>query len=1220
MANKGQSMNLSPLLPLLREMPAYRQFVGRLSATKGEHKAVILDAAKPYFIAALYEELNLPLMVVTAQPESARKLYEQLRAWCSSSAELHRLPELYFPPYDSYRLSAISYQMLERLKTLATLALSRPLHSPPRLLRHFMPRNDETGGVSCDDETGGVSCDDGKEGVTVNKPSLIVTSALAIMNKTIPQRDFAAACHVLKPGMTVDPLELLRKWQSMGYEVEDLVEVPGQMGKRGGIVDVFPPCSQSPVRIEFFGNQIESMRCFDPESQRSSSLISSLIATPAKEFIVPSGKIDSTLNLDGCSAEVKQRFQADMTKLQQGQWFPGAEFYFPLFNTGSIFDYLGDSVLIVLDDPEGIKLAIARLNDEARELRDAEVEKRELPRSFPAPYLTREELEPQIKARHFLALETWDTTQRYGQALPFITAQSYGGQLEKFLKAARQMVEQGQSVFLVSHQANRLAELLQEEDIHTSPASQIEQIPPPGSITVLRGSLDGGWIMGNRLTLITDAELFGFVKQPRPSKKRPIPHQWFLPQLARGDYVVHVDHGIARFRGLTIMSSDGIEREYLVLEYAAGDKLYVPTERIDRVSRYIGAGDQSPPLSRLRTHEWQRTKKRVKESVEEIAQELLELYAAREVAPGFAFSEDSLWQQEIEASFPYLETPDQMEAIVTVKEDMEKAKPMDRLICGDVGYGKTEIALRAAFKAVMDNKQVAILVPTTVLAQQHFITFTERSQTFPLRVEMLSRFCPPEKEREILEGLANGTVDICIGTHRLLQKDITFKELGLVIIDEEQQFGVVQKEKLKQMRKEIDTLALSATPIPRTLHMSLAGIRDMSIVETPPEERLSIKTYVGAYDATLVRQVILRELERNGQVFFVHNRVQSIALAASKLQNLVPEARIAIAHGQMPEEQLEKVMTDFIAGKYDILVTTTIIQLGLDMPNVNTLIIDQADKFGLAQLYQLRGRIGRGINQAYAYFFFDEGKRLTPQAYKRLRTIFEATELGSGFGIAMKDLEIRGAGNLLGVKQSGHIAALGFDLYCQLLAEAVEELKARSPNLSLEGRETGEGGIRKNVIASEAKQSPNISLPLTVHIPEEYVSNLNTRLRLYHRMAKVEHIEEVADIAQEFKDRFGALPQPVENLLYMVKIKVLAMRAKVSSVSTQGRQIVIKAQGTVITDEAKQSLGKSYDGAVKIGATQIKLDTRLLGDRWKEVLGEILSKLHICSGAVMPMR
>jgi transcription-repair coupling factor (superfamily II helicase) len=1059
-------------------------------------------------------------MVVTAQPEIARKLHEQLRAWCSPSAESHRLPELSFLPYDKSQLSAVSYQTIERLRALAALALHK---------------GDE-------------------------KPPLVVTSALAIMSRTVPHSDFVTVCHILRPGMAAGLLELLRRWQNMGYETEDAVELPGQMSKRGGIIDVFPPCSQSPVRIEFSGDQIESMRCFDPESQRSTSLVPSLVITPAREFISVAGSPETA--------------------------------------TGSVLDYLGDKALLVLDDSQGIEVAVNRLNEEARELRTAKTERGELPEDSPPAYFTWNELGSQMKEKRRLALERWDAARGHGHALPFVSTQSYGSQLEQFLQAAKQMLKQRQRVVVVSHQANRLADLLQKEDIHTSPSSQIQQVPPPGSITVVQGSLDGGWRLDDRLTLITDVELFGFVKQPRAGKKRPIPHQWFLPQLAPGDYVVHIDHGIGRFHGLARMSSDGVEREYLVLEYAAGDRLYVPTERVDRVSRYIGAGDQAPHLSRLRTPEWQRTKNRVKESVAEIAQELIDLYALREVTPGFGFAEDSLWQQELEASFPYVETPDQIEAIMTVKEDMEKAKPMDRLICGDVGYGKTEIALRAAFKAVMNNKQVAILVPTTVLAQQHFLTFTERLQTFPLRVEMLSRFCPPGKEREILEGLANGTVDICIGTHRLLQKDVTFKDLGLVIIDEEQQFGVVQKEKLKQIRKEVDTLALSATPIPRTLHMSLTGIRDMSMVGTPPEERLSVQTYVGAYDAALVRQVILRELERNGQVFFVHNRVQSIALAARQLQDLVPEARIAIAHGRMPEEQLEKVMTDFISGKYDILVTTTIIQLGLDMPNVNTLIVDRADRFGLSQLYQLRGRVGRGANQAYAYFFFDRRKRLTPQADKRLRTIFEATQLGSGFAIAMKDLEIRGAGNLLGVRQSGHIAALGFDLYCQLLAEAVEELKAGQA-----------GEVKKKVIVGEEKESPSISLPLDAHIPEEYVSNLNTRLSLYHRLAKMEHVEEVQDVAREFQDRFGPLPEPVENLLYIVKIKVLATKAKVSSISTQGRQIVIKPQGTgspLKIGGARGVMTKSLDSAVKIGATQIRLDTRILGDRWKVVLEDIM--------------
>jgi len=510
-----------------------------------------------------------------------------------------------------------------------------------------------------------------------------------------------------------------------------------------------------------------------------------------------------------------------------------------------------------------------------------------------------------------------------------------------------------------------------------------------------------------------------------------------------------------------------------------------------------------------------------------------------------------------------------------------------------VGYGKTEVAVRAAFKVIMDNRQVAILVPTTVLARQHFITFTERLGVFPVRVEMLSRFCSTEKEKAILEGLANGVVDVCIGTHRLLQKDVVFKDLGLVIIDEEQQFGVVQKEKLKQMRKEVDVLTLSATPIPRTLHMSLIGIRDMNIMETPPEQRLAVKTYVGAYDEALVRRAILHELERNGQVFFVHNRVSSITFVASRLESLVPEARITIAHGQMSEEELEKVMADFIAGKSDVLVTTTIVQLGLDMPNVNALIVDHADKFGLTQLYQLRGRVGRGINQAYGYFLFDGDKQLTQQAHERLKTMFEAAELGVGFSIAMKDLEIRGAGNLLGVKQSGHIAAVGFDLYCQLLAEAVEELKAKQA-----------GEAKKNVIASEAKQSPSIVLPLSAYIPEEYVVDLDTRLSLYRRLAKIECIDEVKGVTGELEDRFGSLPQAVKNLLYVVQVKTMATKAGVESIFTSGNHVVVKFREA--RKVARLSLPDKYGKAIKVGNTQVRLDGRYFGNKWPAVLREIL--------------
>jgi transcription-repair coupling factor (superfamily II helicase) len=599
-------------------------------------------------------------------------------------------------------------------------------------------------------------------------------------------------------------------------------------------------------------------------------------------------------------------------------------------------------------------------------------------------------------------------------------------------------------------------------------------------------------------------------------------------------------------------------------------------------------------LNRLGTQEWTRTKQRAKEAAEDVAQELLALYATREVIPGFAFSGDSVWQQELEASFPYVETPDQIKVQGEVKGDMEKAEPMDRLVCGDVGYGKTEVAIRAAFKAVMDGKQVAVLVPTTVLAEQHFATFSQRLDAFPVRIEVLSRFKTPSEQQAILKGLADGSVDICIGTHRLLQKDVVFKNMGLLIIDEEQRFGVAHKEHLKKLRQEVDVLTLSATPIPRTLHMSLVGVRDMSTMETPPEQRLPIKTYVAEYNERLIREAILREMERNGQVFFVHNRVQSIAFAAGKLQSLIPEARIAIAHGRMPEIKLEAVMADFARGKSDILVCTTIIESGLDMPNVNTLIVNRADKAGLTQLYQLRGRVGRGANPAYAYFLYDKGKHLTPTAEKRLKTIFEATELGAGFGIAMRDLEIRGAGTLLGVRQSGHISAVGFSLYCHLLADAVEERKARIAGAKEPPRHL---------------PTPTIDLPLRAYIPDEYVADVDTRLSLYQSLAKLDRPEQVEEMAQEFSDRFGSLPIEVKNLLYAVKVKVLAAKAGIESISTEEGQIVLRLfDGMKFTP--RQRALPLPDG-VKMGVSQIGLNLKRLGKEWQKVVEEVLEKIKV---------
>jgi transcription-repair coupling factor (superfamily II helicase) len=968
----------------------------------------------------------------------------------------------------------------------------------------------------------------------------------------MPRDGFSASCHALNVKTNIDPLQLVKEWQAMGYELENIVEVPGTMSRRGGIVDIFSPDSDFPVRIEFVGNQVESIRLFDPKTQRSLNLADSVVIVPAKES--------------------QQHINGD-----------------------TILDYLPDEALLIADDLDELKTVVDKLDCEAEEFRRIKLQRG---KSAPdLPILSWPDFETGTRRiRQRLTLCSWNidgSDKACLQSLPLAPVPSYGGRLAAFSEGLREMLRENCRVVIVSQQTNRLAELLQEQDIPACQVLQIEQVLPLKSVTLVQGSLAEGWAIKDVLTLFTDNEIFGFVKQRRLFKKRPVRHHWFVSGLTPGDYIVHIEHGIAKFAGLTKMLSEDIEREYLVLEYAAGDRLYVPTDQVDRVSRYVGAGDRPPHLSRLGTQEWARTKQRIKESVADIARELLILYAAREIIPGFAFSPDNLWQQEMESSFPYMETTDQLEAVQAVKSDMEKPKPMDRLVCGDVGYGKTEVALRAAFKSVLDGKQVALLVPTTVLAQQHFTTFRDRLQAFPLRVEMLSRFCTEKEQANIIEGLAAGTVDICIGTHRLLQKDIVFKDLGLMIIDEEQRFGVIHKEHFKKMRREIDTLTLSATPIPRTLHMSLAGIRDMSTIETPPEERLPIKTYVGAYDERAIREAILRELERNGQVFFVHNRVHSIAIVANRLSSLVPEVRICIAHGQMPEGELEMVMTDFVNHRSDVLVTTTIIESGLDMPNVNTLIVDQADKLGLTQLYQLRGRVGRGSNNAYAYFFFDRGKQLTPEARKRLKTISEATELGAGFAVAMKDLEIRGAGNLLGVEQSGYIAAVGFDLYCRLLAEAVEDVK--------------QGQAEEKMRKILEPQVPTVVLPLAAYIPEEYVSDLSTRLDFYQRLAAVKQVQEIEGIAVELSDRFGPVPQVVKNLLYAVEIKQLAAVAMVGSISTEDRQIVLNFNNA--RELNKMSLERDFKSGIRVGSQRIKLDIRLLDNSWQDVLREVLQKV-----------
>lgn len=1059
------------------------------------------DGAKAYLAAALYRMLGVPVLLVVVSAQDAQRLYEELKFWCPNSAWLQFFPE---PDHLSDECCVgDSYKTAERLRVFSALCFRR------------------AGSFAC---------------------PMVVASAQAVASRTIPRGEFISSSNVLEVGMTIDLRYLLEKWGSMGYEIASLVEVPGSIARRGGIVDIFPPDAELPVRIELSGNQIESIRQFDPKTQCSVKQMASVRVVLAKE---------------------------------EGS------------RSGNLLDYVGEDGLLIIDGIDEIRSMVEKLADLADEARLKEIEKV----TSPSGGISWEELDAKIKMarrRLFLSIGNAHTNDaEMIESLPLVSMPSYGGKLQLLANDLRRLKENTR-VVVVSQQVERLAEFLEEEGIEAGVVSEIAQIPSRGSVTLVRGSLNAGWALREKLALFTDSEIFGFVKQLRAFRKRPIRYHRFTSELAPGDYVVHVEHGIGRFVGLTRMLVNNIEQEYMVLEYAADDKLYVPVEQAERVSRYIGAGEGEPSLTRLGTQEWSRTKQRVRESMLNMARELLELYAKREVTPGFAFSRDTLWQQELEASFPYVETPDQVEAVNAVKSDMEKPRPMDRLVCGDVGYGKTEVALRAAFKAVMDGKQVVLLVPTTVLAQQHYNTFCERLQAFPVRVEVLSRFCTEKEQARVIAGLATGAVDICIGTHRLLQKDVMFKDLGLVIIDEEQRFGVVHKEYFKKLRQEVDVLTLSATPIPRTLHMALTGIRDMSIIETPPDERLPIRTYVGVYNEGLVRIAILREMERGGQVFYVHNRIYDIFLVAQKLKSLVPESRILVAHGRMPEDELEAVMVNFATHKADVLVTTTIIESGLDMPNVNTLIVDQADLLGLTQLYQLRGRVGRGCNNAYAYFFYDGSRELTSEAHKRLKTIAEATELGAGFTVAMRDLEIRGAGNLLGVEQSGYVAAVGFDLYCRMLAEVVEELKM--------GRIAGE--------KSTVPQPPtfHVDLPLSAYIPEEYVPDLGTRLNFYRKLVRAKDERDVLGVARELIDRFGNMPEPVKNLLYIARIKQLAVRASAKSIFTVARHIVVQFDSRC----GKIKTKCSFSPGVRAGETQIRIDTKALGDRWSDVLEKVL--------------
>ena len=1081
------------LLEAIGSLPAYQALLGRIKSGLEINETTqglgLPRAARLPLVARLHQDLARPVFLISNRADRALAMYEELRFWMGEK-EVQYFPE---PNPLFYEKSGWGMgTRRDRLMVMTNLARALiPTASAPQ------------------------------------SPPVIVAPVRSVMTRTLPRRDFLKHTRTLKIGEQLILDNLLRSWVNTGYSYANIVVQAGQFSRRGGILDVWPPGEARPVRIEFFGDEIETMRTFDPATQRRVENLEALTVTPARE-VLPIAAEKAGLPLKDLS-----------------------EFQIPLAHpfAGSILDFLPEDALIVLDGREFLAAAVTDIEEESLSRREEAVASGEIPSDFPLPYLTWSEIEDRFGKRDMVELGYTRAPEQPRLARAFTPGPRFAGKLRGFIDSLQELDRLGEDWIIVSRQSPRLEDLWREQQIH-------HEIPSGMEVRThfIDGTLSGGWIMespgGRRLHLLTDSEIFGW-SRPQPRRRyRPTaeaPESGYA-DLQPGDWVVHVDHGIGKYVGLVERSQGDIQQEYLCVEYAEGDQLYVPIHHADRLTRYVGANGHTPSVSRLGGMGWRNTKQKVRQAVQEIAGELLELYAQRQVAEGFAFNSDTPWQRELEASFPYIETEDQLQALAEIKADMQAPRPMDRLLCGDVGYGKTEVMLRAAFKAVMDGKQVGVLVPTTVLAQQHYDTFRERLATFPVEVEMLSRFRTQRQQTRIIKDLHRGKIDIVIGTHRLLSQDVSFKELGLVVIDEEQRFGVAHKEHLKQLRTSVDVLTLTATPIPRTLYMALTGVRDISTISSPPEERLPIVTHIGPYDTKLVRQAVIRELERGGQIFFVHNRVQTIGAMRSHLEKLVPEARIGIAHGQMDEDRLADVMHVFTKGEIDILLCTSIIESGLDIPNANTLIVDRADTFGLAQLYQLRGRVGRGAQRAYAYLFRHRVKAPTPEGQERLEVLAENTQLGSGYSIAMRDLEMRGAGELLGTRQSGYIASVGFHLYTRLLAQAVRQFKLA----------TGvDGPEEANILDASLTLPTSVNLPLSIGIPTSYIQDQSLRLKLYRRLADIRDEAALASIEMEFEDRFGPLPEELRNLIFQIKVKLLAARLGLSSVGFEGRQLVL---------------------------------------------------------------
>jgi transcription-repair coupling factor (superfamily II helicase) len=957
-------------------------------------------------------------------------------------------------------------------------------------------------------------------------PDIVVAPVKAVLQRLGPWRTAAAPVVVAK-GDRVVVDDLVAELVGRGYRRESLVEHRGELAVRGGIVDVFPSTADEPVRIDLWGDEVDRLTTFDVADQRSTEDLDAVALFGCREVVPDAAMRDRAAGLVATAPWGRHQWD----RIAHGEQFDGMESWLPWLVDGEelVCDLLDDDAQVVLVEPRRVRDRASELLDEESALADALADTWGLEAGGDAPRL-HAPFDRLLTGTGAAVVSLVPTAE--GPDVPQVESRGWEpilGDGTRLAGQVRALSESGYAVVLCSTSAggaDRLSSLLAEEGLVVPVAGPSDDLGTPGARIVV-AAVDRGFVLpGCKVAVLTESDVTGRMRPHRQARTRARPVDGFFDDLAPGSYVVHRQHGVARYGGMVTRTMGGATRDYLLLEYRGGDKLYLPTDQIELLTPY--AGGDSPTVNRLGGSEWQKARSKARAAVHEIAEELVALYRRRLEVPGHAFGPDTPWQAELESSFPFVETSDQLRAIEEVKADMERPQPMDRLVCGDVGFGKTEVAIRAVFKAVQDGFQAAVLVPTTLLASQHAQTFADRYAPFPVKVALLSRFLTNAQASDVLAGLADGSIDVVVGTHRLLGQDVTFKKLGILVVDEEQRFGVTHKEAIKAMAEGVDVLTLTASPIPRTLEMALTGIRDLSMVNTPPAARRPILTHVGEFEEAAASEAIRRELLREGQVFYVHNRVQDIEATAQRVRAMAPEARVAVAHGQMDEGSLEQVVLDFWQGAFDVLVCTTIVESGIDMPTVNTLVVDRADLLGLGQLHQLRGRVGRAGMRAYAYLFHPADRVLSETAYERLRTIGDHTELGSGFKIALRDLQIRGAGNLLGRDQSGHIAAIGYDLYVQMVSEAVSELKG------------------------EARPRPvelSVDLPDAAHLPATYVEAEDVRLEAYRRLSAVRTVAEVDDVRTEWEDRFGPLPAPATALLAVALLRVECLRLGVDDLS-----------------------------------------------------------------------